>query len=190
MKKLIKLAKGAYVIGAFFLSLVLLAITLPVAGTYFFIDGNFTAIVPWALIIITATVAYSAYFIYKATEAKIRRTVESYTCANFQPNTNIQVIQALEGKYIGIDDKNGTVLMVSIYDKNEAIGIDFSDIIGYECVGNKLTLSIKDLTDSTFTISGAKSFSYKLDILFTPSYQPKVKTKNIFSEFVQKKALA
>ncbi|CAI1072193.1 Uncharacterised protein [Serratia entomophila] len=143
---------------------------------------------------IGAILIYSFYRTLKKSKEKTENIINSYICNNFMP-TNGYEIKILDiGKYVGIDIKNGTILLLSTTDSIFK-GVSTSELTGYECRGNMLTLKFNNVYLPYFKIhTGSESkcmdFGHKLDVILSSSYRPENESGNNFGEFVRNKSLA
>lgn len=149
---------------------------------------------PYLFFISTIAIFYSAHAVHQFLKTKKQSVFYRFICDNFLPNPNYELNGWAIGKYIGIDTRHGTMLMVSSHD-NVFKGKNIKELTGYECRGEMLTLKFNDIGFPTFRISvGTESacmaFGHKLDVLLSSSYQPAINTGRLFNDFVQQKSLA
>ncbi|MGK2894457.1 hypothetical protein [Klebsiella michiganensis] len=150
----------------------------------------------WKYLFLLATIAifYSVRLVNKKSVKANNSMFQRFFCENFRPNPEYEVIGYLNGNYIGIDTRHGTILMASAH-KNIFKGKNIKELAGYECRGEILTLKFNDIDFPTFRMSlgnepTCMAFGHKLDVLLSPSYRPAVNVGTAFNDFVRQKALA
>lgn len=128
-------------------------------------------------------------------KVKCERVLSSLKGKDFSPYGNLEVSMWRMGKYIGFDDKNRTILILSLFESPQVIkGFDFSFWTGYECKGSAITFKFNDVNFPCFVIAfrseeDSMCFCHKLDVLLSPQYQSK-EVKDDFGELVQQKLQA
>ncbi|CAI1203947.1 Uncharacterised protein [Serratia quinivorans] len=181
----------------------LLLISLLCAGAYLIFssivlfivsDSRTNALWPYVFLALGFGLIYSFYRINKKSDTKASQIINGYFCNNFIPTNGYEVKALYDGNYFGVDTKNGTMLLISTA-KSIYKGMSISDLAGYECRGNTLTLKFNDVLFSHFTVGvdnekKCMELGYNLDALLSSTYQPERDAGSAFSEFVQKKSLA
>ncbi|EPC4490517.1 hypothetical protein ACRZXV_004772 [Serratia liquefaciens] len=173
------------------------------AGAFFLLSSLILFIVsdarsnpawPVFSLVVGLALIYSFYRTLQNSKKKTENIINSYICNNFTPSNGYEIKILDIGKYVGIDVKNGTILLLSTTD-SVFKGIRAADLVGYECRGNTLTLKFNDVYFPYFKINvGSESkcmeFGNKLDVLLSSSYRPENEPGNSFGEFVRNKSLA
>ncbi|MEG9672557.1 hypothetical protein ACSJM2_23530 [Serratia marcescens] len=149
---------------------------------------------PYIFLAIGVTFIYAFAKVQEKSKSKTRNAIEAFKCNEFSPTKEYELKTLDAGKYLGIDVRSGTILLVST---TESIyrGKTILELSGYECNGNSLTLKFNDVYFPYFRISaGTESkcmnFGRKLDALLSSSYRPEKDSGKIFNEFVKQKSLA
>ncbi|WP_436882972.1 hypothetical protein [Enterobacter asburiae] len=142
----------------------------------------------------TIALFYSVHAIEKNRRIRNSQSFNKFNCDVFQSNENYEIKSPYEAKYIGIDTKHGTVLLISAFN-NVFKGYNIKEVAGYECRGHHMTLKFNDINFPMFTIRFPNEgkcigFGHKLDVLLSPSYQPAVNVGTAFNDFVRQKSLA
>ncbi|CAI1950072.1 MULTISPECIES: hypothetical protein [Serratia] len=173
------------------------------AGAFFLLSSLILFIVsdarsnpawPVFSLVVGLALIYSFYRTLQNSKKKTENIINSYICNNFTPSNGYEIKILDIGKYVGIDVKNGTILLLSTTD-SVFKGIRAADLVGYECRGSTLTLNFNDVYFPYFKINvGSESkcmeFGNKLDVLLSSSYRPENESGNSFGEFVRNKSLA
>jgi len=164
---------------------------------YYFFDNQAHAGGPTAVTItlLAAISWFALVFLKKSIHQKIESIIQSSQCANFSAQNTLSFTDVRQGKYIGIDKNNGTMLVISLGEKigNIASGIDFKDLLGYELSDCNLTLKFNNPNTPTFNINSnakIKDICHKLDVFLSKSFKPEHDTGKTFSQFVQAKPYA
>lgn len=173
------------------------------AGAFFLLSSLILFIVSdarsnpaWPIFSLIAGLAliYSFYRTLKNSKKKTENIINSYICNSFIPSNGYEIKILDIGKYVGIDVRNGTILLLSTVDSIFK-GVHTADLAGYECRGSTLTFKFNDVYFPYFKINvGSESkcmeFGNKLDVLLSSSYRPENESGKSFGEFVRNKSLA
>ncbi|HHK8074346.1 TPA: hypothetical protein ACQVJT_001907 [Serratia marcescens] len=173
------------------------------AGAFFLLSSLILFIVsdarsnpawPVFSLVVGLALIYSFYRTLRNSKKKTENIINSYICNNFTPSNGYEIKILDIGKYVGVDVKNGTILLLSTTD-SVFKGVRVADLVGYECRGSTLTFKFNDVYFPYFKINvGSESkcmeFGNKLDVLLSSSYRPESESGNSFGEFVRNKSLA
>lgn len=110
---------------------------------------------------------------------------------NFHPKNEFEINRWDIGNYVGIDTKTGNILMISIPSK-VIKGINWKNLMGYECKGNEITFKFNDLSFPFFKtyLSNEKEsmeYCHRLDVLLSAQYRPTKESNIDFDNFVANK---
>lgn len=137
--------------------------------------------------------------IKKIRKSETRRNMAVLTSLKnklFQPEEHLELYRWKIGKYIGFDDKNKTILVLDLYNKNTLIkAIDFNSWAGYECRGNVITFKFNDINCPSFVVGfrsegDSMNFCHKLDVLLSPKYKMALGVGDEFSQIVAERMQA
>ncbi|PHM37637.1 hypothetical protein Xmau_03855 [Xenorhabdus mauleonii] len=185
--------RKSYVPVVFVLHLIITPLCITIIGNYLFYMDFFSP-TPYIALMVIFSFFLSKKLVFSKTTSKLNNLKKSFGDEIFSPIPELEYFDLANGKYIGIDNENGRILTISLYDRDKPIltGYDFYDCSGYDIKGYNLTLKFNNIFRPYFNLninSNAEinSFCCRLDALFSPSFSPKIKTYNSFYEIVQKK---
>lgn len=134
-------------------------------------------------------------YLFASGRKKQKSKAESYfsffRCDSFIPDVEAHFWEL--GKYVGIDTKNRTMLLVSIYSKDKIVkSVSLKSWRSYECRGNEVILKFDDFSCPTFTIhlkneKESMCFCNKLDVVLSLVDNIGIDNSHEFSKVVQER---
>ncbi|WP_426575589.1 hypothetical protein ACP179_01710 (plasmid) [Xenorhabdus stockiae] len=186
---LINILRKIYTPVALSLQLIMIPICIITIGIYLF-SGDLFSMPPLIAGIIITISLLTNRLVFSKTKSKIEKIKKIIINNDFSPSSELEYLNLANGKYIGIDKENGRILTISLYDHKKPIiiGYEFYDWLGYDTQKHDLTLNFNDVNHPYFSTIDIKQFRYKLDVLLSSSFSPKIKTDGSFKDFVKQKS--